>query len=306
MRRFFNIALGALAMIAVAMMSAFITMRLAIHGREVEVPSVAGLTVDEARSLAEGLGLNMDLESQFYSTTIPSGHILSQSPTPGTKVRRDWVLRVAESIGPQKVSIPNVVGQTEREATVTIRRLALDLGTIAYVPSPGPPGIVVSQSPTPDAAGVDGPRISLLVSEPIPTPKPHVATFDDDPGATASTQPASDDTDSPTAAAAGKEPNADAYVMPDLIGLTLTAASSRVAAMGLKISSMNVVPAKVKAVAPIGGFTSPAPTLNGQPAPIRPIAPIAPITPIDTVIAQKPAAGARVTANDKIHITLSH
>ncbi|WP_263376292.1 PASTA domain-containing protein [Granulicella aggregans] len=305
MRRFFNIALGALAMIAVAMMSAFITMRLAIHGREVEVPSVAGLTVDEARSLAEGLGLNMDLESQFYSTTIPSGHILSQSPTPGTKVRRDWVLRVAESIGPQKVSIPNVVGQTEREATVTIRRLALDLGTIAYVPSPGPPGIVVSQSPTPDAAGVDGPRISLLVSEPIPTPKPHVATFDDAPG-TPSTAPASSDDSDSASTDTTSEPNAEAYVMPDLIGLTLTAASSRVAAMGLKISSMNVVPAKVKAVAPIGGFTSPAPTLNGQPAPIRPIAPIAPITPIDTVIAQKPAAGARVTANDKIHITLSH
>jgi eukaryotic-like serine/threonine-protein kinase len=303
MRRFFNIALGALAMIAVAMISAFITMRLAIHGREVEVPSVAGLTVDEARALAEGLGLNMDLESQFYSTTIPSGHILSQSPTPGTKVRRDWVLRVAESIGPQKVSIPNVVGQTEREATVTIRRLALDLGTIAYVPSPGPPGIVVSQSPTPDAAGVDGPRISLLVSEPIPTPKPRVATFDDAPGTTNSTEPASSDA-SPDAASS--EPNADAYVMPDLIGLTLTAASSRVAAMGLKIASMEVVSSKVKAVAPIGGFTQSVPTANGQPAPIRPIAPIAPITPIDTVIAQKPAAGARVTANDKIHITLSH
>ena len=301
MRRYFNILLGALAMIAVAMTSAFITMRLAIHGREVEVPSVAGLTVDDARSLAEGLGLNMDLESQFYSTTVPSGHILSQSPTPGTKVRRDWVLRVAESIGPQKVSIPNVVGQTEREATVTIRRLALDLGTIAYVPSPGPPGIVVSQSPTPDAAGVDGPRISLLVSEPIPTPKAPVATFDDALGTT--TQPASSDASSDTAVS---EPNADAYVMPDLVGLTLTAASSRVSAMGLKIASMDVVSSKVKAVAPVGSFAPSAPSANGQPAPIRPIAPIAPITPIDTVIAQRPAPGARVTANDKIHITLSH
>jgi len=305
MRRYFNILLGALAMIAVALISAFITMRLAIHGREVEVPSVAGLTVDEARSLAEGLGLNMDLESQFYSTTVPSGHILSQSPTPGTKVRRDWVLRVAESIGPQKVSIPNVVGQTEREATVTIRRLALDLGTIAYVPSPGPPGIVVSQSPTPDAAGVDGPRISLLVSEPIPTPKAPVATFDDALGTT-STQPDSTDTSSSASSEATSEPNADAYVMPDLIGLTLTAASSRVSAMGLKIASTEVVATKVKAVAPVGSFTPSVPTANGQPAPIRPIAPIAPITPIDTVIAQKPAPGARVTANDKIHITLSH
>ena len=51
MRRFFNIMLGALAMIAIALLSAFVTMRLAIHGREVEVPNVVGLTVAEANGL---------------------------------------------------------------------------------------------------------------------------------------------------------------------------------------------------------------------------------------------------------------
>jgi beta-lactam-binding protein with PASTA domain len=305
MRRYFNIVLSALAMIAIALVSAFVTMRLAIHGREVEVPSVAGLTVDQARSIAEALGLNMDLESQFYSTTIPSGHILSQSPTPGTKVRRDWVLRVAESIGPQKVSIPDVVGQTEREASVTIRRLALNLGTIAYIPSPGPPGIVISQSPTPDAAGVDGPRISLLVSESIAIPKPRVATFDDAPDANTRSDTEAIDP-SASASSAVSELNSDAYVMPDLVGLTLAAASSRVSAMGLKIASMEVVPGRVKAVAPIGSLTQSGSSTNGQPASIRPIAPIVPITPIDTVVAQKPSAGARITANDKIHVTISH
>jgi beta-lactam-binding protein with PASTA domain len=291
-------------MVAVAMISAFITMRLAIHGREVEVPNVAGLTVDEARSLAEGLGLNMDLEGQFYSTLVPSGRILSQSTAPGTKVRREWVLRVSESMGPQKVSIPNVVGETEREASVTIRRLSLNLGTVAYIPSPGPSGIVLSQTPTPDAEGVDGPRISLLVSAPMPAASPQPATFDDAPGTIRSTQPG--DTDPAPTAASASEPNADAYVMPDLVGLTLAAASSRLSAMGLKIASVEVVATKVKAVAPVGSFTPSTPAANGQPALIRPIAPIAPITPVDTVLAQKPAAGARVTANDKIHITLSH
>jgi len=303
MRRFFNILLGALAMIAVAMISAFITMRLAIHGREVEVPSVAGLTVDEARSLAEGLGLNLDLESQFYSTVVPSGRILSQSPAPGSRVRRQWVLRVNESMGPQKVSIPNVVGETEREASVTIRRLALNLGTIAYIPSPGPPGIVLSQSPTPDAAGVDGPRISLLVSQPLPTETPQPATFDDAPGTARSATREPDALgDSPDAASNAQATDAagrpEAYVMPNLIGLTLTAASARVSAIGLRIASMEVVSAKVKPIAPVGSVTAPAL--------LRPIAPIAPITLIDTVVAQKPATGQRVTARDPIHITLSH
>jgi beta-lactam-binding protein with PASTA domain len=313
MRRFFNLVLGALAMIAVAMISAFITMRLAIHGREVEVPSVAGLTVDEARALAEGLGLNMDLENQFYSTTVPSGRVLAQSPAPGTRVRREWVLRVSESMGPQKVSIPNVVGETEREASVTIRRLSLELGAIAYVPSSGPPGVVLSQSPTPDAEGVDGPRISLLVSEPLPSATPRPATFDDAPGANGGAAAGQSDPYAPSAGEQNSPQNAvdsgnpqEAYVMPNLIGLTLTVASARVSVLGMHISSMEVVPGKVKAVAPVGALTQSGPITNGQPAPLRPIAPIAPVTLIDTVVAQKPAAGERVTPQDKIHITLSH
>ena len=54
--RFFNIVLGAMAMLAVALISAFITMRLAIHGREVEVPNLAGLTISEASQTASGRG----------------------------------------------------------------------------------------------------------------------------------------------------------------------------------------------------------------------------------------------------------
>jgi len=189
MRRFFTILLGALAMIAVALLSAFLTMRLAIHGREVEVPNVAGLTVAEANDTASKLGLHMNLENHFYSTATPAGRILSQFPAAGTKVRREWVMRVTESIGPQRVSVPNVVGETEREASVTIRRLALDLGTVAYIPAPGPPGVVLAQTPTPAAEGVDGPRISLLVSEPFPAARTRPAPPETETGAGAAATP---------------------------------------------------------------------------------------------------------------------
>jgi beta-lactam-binding protein with PASTA domain len=350
MRSFFNILLGGLAMIAVALLSAFVTMRLVIHGREVEVPNVAGLTVAEASSMAKQLGLNVNLENQFYSTVTPSGRVLSQSPAPGTKVRREWVLRITESIGPQKVSVPNVVGQTEREASVTIRRLALNLGTVAYIPAPGPAGIVLSQTPTPDAAGVDGPRVSLLVSEPLPVARvrpganisPEDDTNDSSSGDTMSTgspdnsatrigdaavqttQDSFNTAPGSESAAGGAaigsalrssgnrigsaqaETAAPAYVMPDLIGLSLSAASARVAAMGLRITSVESVPNRIRSIAPIGPISAPGATHNGQPAPIRPIAPVGPITLSDTVVAQSPAPGHRVTNNDAIHITLSH
>ena len=80
MKRFFNILLTAMAMLAVALLSAFISMRLAIHGREVEVPNLAGLTLQEASAKAGRLGLSLRLEDKFYSTDVPPVTSSGSSP----------------------------------------------------------------------------------------------------------------------------------------------------------------------------------------------------------------------------------
>src|SRR6516164_9641116 len=49
MKRFFQLALLALVLVAVAMVSALTAMRLAIHGRQVRVPNVVGMNSAQAR-----------------------------------------------------------------------------------------------------------------------------------------------------------------------------------------------------------------------------------------------------------------
>src|SRR5271170_7935033 len=93
-KRIFALLLGALAMVAVALVSAFIAMRLAIHGREAVVPTLTGLTVSDAAALARHEGLNLTLENRFYATGVPAGHIIAQDPVPGSHVRRDWPVRI--------------------------------------------------------------------------------------------------------------------------------------------------------------------------------------------------------------------
>jgi hypothetical protein len=75
-------------------------------------------------------------------------------------VRRDWPVRITESLGAQQVSIPDLTGESERAATVSIRRLSLELGTVAYLGIAGDPDVVLTQTPPVNAAGVDGPRVS--------------------------------------------------------------------------------------------------------------------------------------------------
>ena len=165
MKAFFRFVLLALVLLVVALVSALTAMRFAIHGREVAVPDVAGKTPGEARKIAEESGLQIDVERQYYSVTVPEGRILSQLPLAGTQVRRGWQVRVAESLGPQRVEIPNVVGQTERVAEINIRRRGLEVGARAEIQMAGMAAEqVLSQSPPPNASGVAAPKISLLVT----------------------------------------------------------------------------------------------------------------------------------------------
>ena len=78
MKRIFALFLGTLALVAVALISAFIAMRLAIHGREAVVPQLTGQTVFEASKTAGRQGLHLTLENRFYSAEVPAGRILAQ------------------------------------------------------------------------------------------------------------------------------------------------------------------------------------------------------------------------------------
>ncbi len=125
---FFQVASLVLILIAVALGAAIITMHFAIHGAEVQVPSLKGMTVADARSQTTGLGLNLEVDNRYYSSDVAPGHILTQSPPSGTVVRREWRVRVAESLGPQKVEVPDALGVDERVAALKLRRVGLAVG----------------------------------------------------------------------------------------------------------------------------------------------------------------------------------
>jgi len=177
MRQFFRVLLLALVLMTVALISALTAMQMAIHGREVTIPKLVGMSPLEAERVGAASGLQVVIERQFYSPDIPEGRIMTQVPPPGTRVRRGWSVRVAQSLGPQRVSIPDVTGESERAAELNIRRRGLALGSVAEVSLPdAPQDRVVSQSPPANASGISAPKISLLVSE---GPEPAVYAMPD-------------------------------------------------------------------------------------------------------------------------------
>ncbi len=167
MKRFFRFVLLALVLLTVMLLSAMTAMRLAIHGREVAVPKLVGLSTEQAERITSANGLLLDQESRFYSSEVPEGHVISQLPPPGIHVRRGWRMRIAVSLGPQKAIIPDVIGQSPRAAEINVRRRGLDVGDVAVAHlGNAPADQVLAQSPPPNAGTVTSPKINLLVSAP--------------------------------------------------------------------------------------------------------------------------------------------
>jgi len=165
MKSAIRFAMLALVLVIVAMVSALTAMRFAIHGQEVSVPPLVGLTPPEAERAAATLGLQIAIERQYYSPQIAEGRIMSQLPLPGTTVRRGWQVRLAQSLGPTRVTIPDVAGQSEHAAELNIRRRGLDVASTAQVPALGiPADQVLAQSPTASANQATSPKISLLIT----------------------------------------------------------------------------------------------------------------------------------------------
>ncbi len=262
MKSFFRLVLMALVLVVVALASALTAMRYAIHGREVAVPKLLGMTPAQAEKLLAAKGLMLDTQRRFYSPDVPEGRVMSQVPDPGTLVRRGWRVRIAESLGPQRVTIPDILGQSSRAAEINIRRWGLELGTVAAVELPDlPPNQVVAQSPPPNASGIASPKISLLETAP---------------------------------------PEPPAYVMPDFVGRPLAAARQAVKDAGFTVGAVTLFsPAPPLAPAAASGPsvattppatsaqppTSPAPPTPSPatPAPaITPNQPPPPISPIPT------------------------
>ncbi len=170
MRRLFRGIAAVLILVMIALVSAMVTMRLAIHGTEVRVPALADMPVADAVRTLRARALQVTIDGRYYSPSVAAGAVLTQSPAAGTRVRKRWPVRLAVSLGPQKVPIPPLEGLEESLAAMTIRRLGLQLGNVVALPYPyAPANTVISQTPLAKADSVLDPRVSLLTAAPEPT-----------------------------------------------------------------------------------------------------------------------------------------
>lgn len=152
--------------VAAAGISTYLTVHLLIRSdNTVVVPDLAAKEVVYALELLSDLGLNTKVKTSDYSNTVPRHHIISQSPEPGTEIKKGRDVRLIISKGPRTVVVPNLSSVNLAQVRIYLAENGLHQGVISYTDSAETPrDDLLSQNPLPGSVAMRGDPVDLLVS----------------------------------------------------------------------------------------------------------------------------------------------
>ncbi len=105
------------------------------HNKFVEVPNLTKLSVIQMRKVIEDANLRFEvLDSANYDPNYPRFSIIEQNPPAGSKVKENRKIYVTVNpFGYNKVTVPNIIQVTLRNATAKLRAIGLDVQRITYI-----------------------------------------------------------------------------------------------------------------------------------------------------------------------------
>ncbi|WP_445385543.1 PASTA domain-containing protein [Robiginitalea sp. IMCC44478] len=105
------------------------------HGEFVVVPDLARLSVPEMREVIEEAELRYEVvDSANFDPEYPRFSIIEQNPPAGNKVKTNRKIYVTVNpSGYKKVTIPDIIQVTQRNATSMLRAVGLDVQRVTYI-----------------------------------------------------------------------------------------------------------------------------------------------------------------------------
>jgi eukaryotic-like serine/threonine-protein kinase len=214
-------ALLGLALLATLVGSALATMRVVLSSRDVAVPSLVGRPVPDAGREAAARGLLVRIEGRRHDPTVPAERVAAQEPPPGAALKAHRAVRIWVSLGPQRVTVPGVEGQSARAARIALEQSGVPVARVVEIEDAAAEGTVLVQRPPAGEADLSSGGASLLVS---------------------------------------RGPGGASFVMPDLIGRQVSTVLASLKAAGLKVSDVRyrtypgVAPGIVLRQVPAAGY----------------------------------------------------
>jgi serine/threonine-protein kinase len=128
----------------------------------VRVPDVVGLDQTDARRRLRRADLRVDVQRES-STKVAEGIVIRTDPGPGRPAERDSAVTMVVSSGPDQVTVPSVIGETQEDAVSRLRDEGLS-PIVRERASSEPVDTVIEQTPAAGQEVEEGSSVTVFVS----------------------------------------------------------------------------------------------------------------------------------------------
>jgi beta-lactam-binding protein with PASTA domain len=154
-----------LLLIAVGVVSAVVVVMILLRQEEVRVADLTGQDIVTVAETLSQLGLQVKVDRREPSQSVPKDSVISQTPVPGTGIKKGRTVRLVVSQGPSELAAPPLVGEQFRKAEFLLRQGGLLPPDLAWAWSDTVErNTVIAQDPPAGAPLGQGGRIGMLVS----------------------------------------------------------------------------------------------------------------------------------------------
>ncbi|MGH2910850.1 MAG: Stk1 family PASTA domain-containing Ser/Thr kinase [Solirubrobacteraceae bacterium] len=138
------------------------------------LPNVNGKKSAEAVKILREKGFLPTVQNQS-SDTVEKGLVISTNPPAATEVQVGGPVTVLVSTGPREVTVPEVAGESQANATATLSAAGLKVTVVKRETTEPTAGTVISQTPTAGSRAKAGSQVTIVVAQPpAKTPVPSV------------------------------------------------------------------------------------------------------------------------------------
>lgn len=146
----------------------------------VTVPDLTNCTPSEAQDLLNKYGLKGQAGDSVYNADVEVGHVAEQEPAAGTSAKAGDTITYHLSQGAEQVSVPNVVGDTQADATSALKNEGFSVNVVQSSSSSVDKGHVISSNPSAGTSADKGSTVTITVSTgPASVSVPNVVGYDE-------------------------------------------------------------------------------------------------------------------------------
>jgi eukaryotic-like serine/threonine-protein kinase len=139
-----------------------VTLLVSTGPPKTSVPDVVGMNYGDAVQTLNDANLKAKKHEVFSQK--PAGQVVDQDPQAGQQVVQGTEVVLDVSKGAKQVSVPNVVGMSQDEATSTLQQAGFQVSSTDAPSDSTPQGVVSDQSPDGGTQADKGSTVTITVS----------------------------------------------------------------------------------------------------------------------------------------------